>query len=464
MDMQTAQTRMPETGKYRPVPSLTVPHVVIVGGGFGGLAAAKKLAEQPVKVTVIDRTNYHLFQPMLYQVATTALAPGDIATPIRDILRHQENTNVLMAEVTGVDTQQQLVLLGNSAPVHYDYLVLATGVGTNYFGHPEWEHLAPGMKSLDDAITLKNDVLSAAEAAEREPDEERRKALLTVVLVGGGPTGVELAAMLTEDIRRFRRRNFQRVNAKNIRILLVDGGQRLISSFHPVLSRKVQRRLTRRGVEIHMGVHVTEVRDTGIMLGDTFLAAENVIWVAGVKASPAGQWLHAEVDHGGRVKVLEDLSVPGHPNIFVIGDTACVMQHGKALPGIAEPALQGGHYVAAVIADRVAGKQHPKPFRYFDEGSLAIVGRTYAIFERWPLRLTGSLAWLIWLFVHIFFLIGFRNRLVVMRRYAWSYLNPFEQSPGARIIITEHALRTFNEEGIRDHPASHAPDVASRVP
>jgi NADH dehydrogenase FAD-containing subunit len=464
MDTQTAQTRMPETGTSGTVPPATVPHVVIVGGGFGGLAVAKKLAKQPVRVTVIDRTNYHLFQPMLYQVATTALAPGDIATPIRDILRHQENTNVLMAEVTGVDTQQQLVLLGNSAPVHYDYLVLATGVGTNYFGHPEWEHLAPGMKTLDDAITLKNDVLSAVEAAEREPDEERRKALLTVVLVGGGPTGVEIAAMLTEDLRRFRRRNFQRVNVKDIRILLVDGGQRLISSFHPVLSRKVQRRLTRHGVEIRMGVHVTEVNDTGIMLGDTFLATKNVIWVAGVNASPAGQWLQAEVDRGGRVKVLEDLSVPGHPNIFVIGDTACVMQHGKALPGIAEPALQGGHYVAAVIADQVAGKEHQKPFRYFDEGSLAIVGRTYAIFERWPLHLAGSLAWLIWLFVHIFFLIGFRNRLVVMRRYAWAYLNPFEQSPGARIIITQHPLRAFAEEGSRDHTAAHTPDVASRVP
>jgi NADH:ubiquinone reductase (H+-translocating) len=355
---------------------------------------------------------------------------------------------VVMAEVTGVDTQQQLVLLENAPPVPYDYLVLATGVSTNYFGHPEWERIAPGMKSLDDAMTIKNGLLSSLEAAEREPDEEKRKALLTLVLVGGGPTGVELAAMVVENIRRFGRRNFKRAHPKDIRIVLVDGGERLLSSFHPVLSSKVQRRLLTRGVEIHLGVHVTEVSNDGVMLGDTFLAAKNVIWVAGVKASPAGEWLQAEVDHGGRVKVLDDLSVPGHPNIFVIGDTACVMQKGKALPGIAEPALQGGHYVAGVIAERVAGKDQQKPFRYFDEGSMAIVGRTYAIFERWPLHLAGSLAWLMWLFVHIFFLIGVRNRLVVFARYAWAYLRPFEQSPGARIIYSGHPVRTVEEHPV----------------
>jgi NADH:quinone reductase (non-electrogenic) len=355
------------------------------------------------------------------------------------------------------------VLLRDAPPVHYDYLVLATGVSTNYFGHPEWERLAPGMKSLDDAMTLKNDLLTALEAAEREPDEERRKALLTLVLVGGGPTGVELAAMLVENIRRFRQRNFKRAHARDIRIVLVDGGERLLASFHPVLSRQVQRRLLKRGVEIHLGVHVTEVSDEGVMLGDAFLAAKNVIWVAGVKASPAGTWLQAEVDHGGRVKVLDDLSVPGHPTIFVIGDTACVLQKGKALPGIAEPALQGGHYVAAVIADRIAGKDHQKPFRYVDEGSMAIVGRTYAIFERWPLHLAGSLAWLMWLFVHIFFLIGVRNRLVVFARYAWAYLRPFEQSPGARIIIAEHPLRTFDEEQ-GEHEKLRAPGASRSVP
>jgi NADH:ubiquinone reductase (H+-translocating) len=464
MERHTAETRLPETGTNGSVSPATVPHVVIVGGGFGGLAAARKLADQEVRVTVIDRTNYHLFQPMLYQVATTMLAPGDVATPIRDILRTQENATVLMAEVTGVDTHQQLVLMGENAPIHYDYLILATGAGTNYFGHLEWERIAPGMKTLDDAITLKNDILSALEAAEREPDEEKRKPLLTLVLVGGGPTGVELAAMLVESIRRFRRRNFQRVNARDIRIVLVDGGERLISSFHPVLSSKVLRRLLTRGVEIHLGAQVKAVNDGGVMLGDEFLAAENVIWVAGVKASPASAWLQAETDHGGRVKVQADLSVAGHPNIFVIGDTACVQQRGKTLPGIAEPALQGGHYVAAVIADRLAGKQHPKPFKYFDEGSLAIVGHTYAIFERWPLRLVGGLAWLMWLFVHIYFLIGVRNRLVVFARYAWAYLNPFEQSPGARIIFIEQPLRSFDEEGSRGQTASPGPGVASRVP
>ncbi len=464
MERHTAETRVPEVGTNSSAPPVSLPHVVIVGGGFGGLAAAKKLADQPLRVTVIDRTNYHLFQPMLYQVATTTLAPGDIATPIRDILQGQVNTNVVMAEVSGVDTQQQLVLLGKHDPIHYDYLILATGAATNYFGHPEWERIAPGMKSLDDAMRLKNDLLSALEAAEREPDEQKRKALLTLVLVGAGPTGVELAAMLVESIRRFKRRNFQRVNARDIRIVLVDGGQRLLASFHPVLSRKVQRRLLTRGVEIHLGAQVKAVTDKGVLLGDAFLAAANVIWVAGVKASPAGAWLQAATDRGGRVKVQADLSVAGHPNIFVIGDTACVMQKGKALPGIAEPALQGGHYAAAVIAERVAGKDHPKPFTYVDEGSLAIVGHTYAIFERWPLRLAGHLTWLLWLFVHIFFLIGARNRIVVFARYAWAYLNPFEQSPGARIIFAEQPLRTFAEEGAGDHPAAQAPGVTRSAP
>jgi NADH:ubiquinone reductase (H+-translocating) len=443
MDMKSTQTTMPQTPENRPGPPAAVPHVVIVGGGFGGLAAAKKLAKQPVQVTVIDRTNHHLFQPMLYQVATSSLMPADVASPLRDILR-QKNTNILMTEVTGVDTQHQLVLMGNNTPVHYDYLILATGASTNYFSHPEWENVAPGMKSLDDAMTLKNAIWSAAEAAEREPDEERRKALSTLVLVGGGATGVELAAMLTEHKHMLRRYNFQHVRMKDVRIVLVEGGPRLVAAFLPSLSEKVQQRLTKKGVQIRTGVQVKEITDQGVMIGDEFLAAKNVFWVAGVKASPAGQWLHAETDHSGRVKVQDDLSVPGHPNIFVIGDTALVMQKGKALPGLAQPALQGGHYVASVIADRIAGKEHQKPFKYFDKGSLAIVGRSYAIFESGPVHRAGTFAWLIWIFVHIYFLIGYRNRFAVLWKYARAFFDPFQHSAGARIIFSEHPLRTFD--------------------
>lgn len=442
MDIKTTQTRTPQTAENKPGPPATVPHVVIVGGGFAGLTAAKKLEKQPVRITMIDRTNYHLFQPMLYQVATTALAPTDIASPLRGLLR-RENTDFLMAEVTGVDTQQQLVWMKDDQSVHYDYLILATGANTNYFNHPEWEELARSMKTLDDAVTIKNATMLALEAAEREPDEEKRKALLTVVLVGGGPTGCELAAMMAEHRRGFKA-HFQHVSPKDIRIVLVEHESRLMASFHPTLSKKVQQHLTELGVEIRTGVAVNEVNDEGVRIGDEFLATKGVVWVAGVKASPAGQWLHAEVDHHGRVKVQNDLSVPGLPNIFVVGDTALTMQKGKALPGLAQPAIQEGHYVASVIAARIAGKGHPQPFKYFDKGSLAIVGRTYAVFESGPIHLAGSLAWLIWLFVHIYFLIGFRNRLFVFLKYAWAYFTPFEQSSGARIIFRGYPVRQLD--------------------
>lgn len=417
-----------------------VPHVVIIGGGFGGLTAAKKLAGRPVKVTLIDRMNHHLFQPMLYQVATTALAPGDIATPLRDALHHQRNTTVLMGEVTGVDTQRQLVLLEKYIAIHYDYLILATGASNNYFGHPEWANLAPGMKTLEDAIAIKNGQLLALEAAEREPDEEKRKAFLTVVLVGGGPTGCELAAMLAEHMRTLKQFHFRHIHTQDARIILVEG-TRLIASFHPSLSKKMRRRLNRLGVEVRTGIHVTEVTDKGVMVGDEFLATKRIIWTAGVEASPAGQWLHAKVDQKGRVTVQDDLSVPGCPNVFVIGHAALVLQHGKELPGLAQPAIQEGKYMAATIADRVAGKEHQEPFQYFDKGSLAVVGRTYAIFERGSIRLAGSLVWLLWVFVHIYFLIGFCKRLIVFCTYAWAYLNPFQQSPEARLIFRKLAVR-----------------------
>jgi NADH:ubiquinone reductase (H+-translocating) len=444
----STQTRMQPTLENRPGPQTSVSEVVIVGGGFGGLAAAKKLARRPVHVTVIDRTNYHLFQPMLYQVATTALMPADIAAPLRDILRRQKNTDIVMAEVTGVDTEQQLVLMGDNPPVHYDYLILATGASTNYFRHPEWENIAPGMKSLDDAVTIKNTVWSTLEAAEREPDEEKRKALLTLVLVGGGATGVELAAMFTEHKHMLSHTNFRHVRLRDIRIILVEGGPRLVAAFLPSLSEKVQQRLTKKGVEVRTNAQVKEVTDDGVMIGDEFVPAKTVIWVAGVKASPAGQWLHAETDRSGRVKVQDDLSVPGHPNIFVIGDTAEVMQKGQPLPGLAQPALQGGHYVASVISDRIAGKEHQEPFKYFDKGSLAVVGRSYAIFESGPVQRAGFFAWLIWIFVHIYFLIGFRDRFVVLWKYLRAYFDSSQHSVGARLIYSGRPIRTFEEHPV----------------
>jgi NADH dehydrogenase len=433
--VKATQSRRAPGAEPNSVVPVTVPHVVIVGGGFGGLTATKKLADQPVHVTLIDRTNYHLFQPMLYQVATSALAAHDIASPLRDILQDQQNATVIMAEVVGVDTRQQLVQTAVGESVHYDYLILATGAQNNYFGHPEWEERAAGMKSLEDAIVIRNSVMATLEAADREPDEEKRKAMLTVVLVGGGPTGCELAAMVAEHKRGLKRRKFQRVKESDVRILLVEGEPRLMASFHPALSAKVQRRLTKDGVEIRTGVHVKEITDRGVVVGDEFVNAHHVLWTAGVKASPVGQWLHVDTDHSGRVKVQRDFSVPGHPNIFVLGDAALAIQHGKPLPGLAQPALQEGSYVAAVIADQIAGKEHTEPFKYRDKGSLAVVGRTYAVFESGPVHMAGPVAWLIWVFVHIYFLVGFRNRLAVLWTYAWAYLYPFQHSPGSRLII-----------------------------
>ena len=433
---ELTQTPTAQTAEKK---STTTPHVVIVGGGFGGLQAAKALARQPVQVTVIDHNNFHLFQPMLYQVATAGLSPSDIANPLRAVLEKQRNTGVLMAEVTGIDVNEQQVLLGERQAIHYDYLILATGATSNYFGHPEWQHLAPSLKNVNDALVVRRLVLSAFEEAECEPDEENRKALLTFVLVGGGPTGVELAGAIAELARESLKGNFRHIDPTMTRIVLVQGPQRILPSFPAALAQRASKKLQQFGVEIRTGKHVKEVRKDGVMIGDEFLATENVVWTAGVKASPAGEWLHAEVDHRGRVKVQADLTVPGHDNIFVIGDTALVEQNGKPLPGLAPVAMQEADYAASVIANRIAGKAHPKPFRYFDKGSLATVGRSFGIVAIGPLRFTGLLARLIWLFVHILFLIGARNRLLVFIQYAWNY---FTFQRGTRIIIPEENIRS----------------------
>ncbi len=437
MGTTATRSRQPQTTHdTTKQPTTVMPRVVIIGAGFGGLQAAKALADTPVHITVIDRNNYHLFQPMLYQVATGGLSPDDISAPIRQILCRQQNTEVLMAEVTGIDTQGQRVLMGDQS-VPYDYLIVATGATSNYFGHNEWEQYAPGIKTLGDAMAIRDTILMAFEAAERETDPEKRQAHLTFLLVGGGPTGVELAGAMAVLVRESLNGNFRHIHPASARIILVEGESRIMPSFPASLTRKATVKLKQLGVEIRTGVHVKEVDATGVMIGNQRVDAENVIWTAGVKASPAGQWLHAPVDHDGRVKVKSDLTVPGHPNIFVIGDTATVTQKGKHLPGVAPVAIQEAKYVASVIAERVAGKEHLQPFRYFNKGTLAVIGRSFGIVNIGPIRFTGLLAWFTWLLVHLFFLIGFRNRVIVLLQYAWVF---FTYQKGSRIILPQKTL------------------------
>ena len=435
-EMNSSQPAAAQTASQNQNETERVPHVVIVGGGFGGLTAAKKLGNKPVRVTLIDRNNYHLFQPMLYQVATSGLVPAEIAAPIRDSLhRQKKNTNVLLDEVTGVDTEQQLVLLRDGSPLHYDYLILATGAESNYFGHPEWASDSPGMKNLADGLEVQQTMLGSFEEAEKEPDEQKRKRLLTFVFIGAGPTGVELAAASATHINHILAGNFQRIKPGDARLILVQGPDRVLPTFSPKLTDKVEKKLKELGVQIIKGVHVTELDAHGVQVGDQYIETDNAFWLAGVSASPAGKWLGAECDRGGRVKVQSDLSVPGHPNIFVIGDTACVMQDGKPLPGVAQPAIQGGHYVASVILDRVAGREHKEPFKYFDKGSMAVVGRTYAVVESGPIHTAGFFGFLMWVFLHIYYLIGYRSRLTVLTNYFLAYMSSHRRRGGTSIIM-----------------------------
>ncbi len=411
-----------------------MPHVVIVGAGFGGLRAARALRNAPVQVTVIDRQNHHLFQPLLYWVATAGLSPADICSPIRGILRNQKNAEVFMDEVTGVDVQGQHVLMGDHS-VPYDYLVLATGVHDNYFGHPEWEDYAPGLKSIVDAISIRRKILLAFEAAEIETDPEKIKALLTFVLVGAGPTGVEMAGAIAELAHKALAPDFRHIDTRMTRIILIEAGPRILAAFPESLAQKTQQKLVSMGVEVLTGTPVTNVDEHGVVVDGERINAATIIWGAGVSASSAGKWLGTEVDRAGRVKVLNDLSIPGHPNIFVIGDTVSFIQNGKPLPGVAQVAMQGGHYVASVISQRVKGKELEKSFYYRDKGNLATVGRSYAIVDLGNIRLTGFFAWLMWLAVHIYFLVGFRNRLVAIFQWAWTY---FTYARGARLITFEN--------------------------
>jgi NADH:ubiquinone reductase (H+-translocating) len=406
------------------------PRVVIVGAGFGGLSAATALRHEKVEVTVIDRRNYHLFQPLLYQVATAALSPAEIAQPIRSILRHQRNATVLLGRVTAVDTQARHVLIGQRR-VPYDYLIVATGARHNYFGHDEWEAVAPGLKKIEDATDIRRRILLAFEEAENAAHAEEMVPMLTFAIVGGGPTGVELAGQIAELAKQALVADFRRIQPHDARVLLIEAGPRLLPAFPERLSAVAKRALERLGVEVRLGAPVTACDDQGVMVGDERIQAGVVIWAAGVAASPAAKWLAAESDRAGRVKINADLSLPGHPEIFVIGDTALA---ADPLPGVAAVAKQAGKYVAGVIRARLRGRP-TRPFRYLNLGNLATIGRTAAVADFGWLRLTGWIAWVLWGVVHIYFLIGFRNRLVVALDWLWAYLT-FRR--GAR-LITGHS-------------------------
>jgi NADH:ubiquinone reductase (H+-translocating) len=413
--------------------------VVIVGGGFGGLRAARALSHAPVHVTLIDRKNHHLFQPLLYQVATAALSPADISAPIRHVLRRQKNAEVLLAEVTGVDVARREVHVHDLATgtydraVPYDYLILATGASQSYFGHDEWAEYAMSLKSVEDATAIRRKLLLAFEAAEQEmqldPDEAR--ALMTFVIVGAGPTGVEMAGEIAEVARKSLLADFRHIDPATARILLVEAAPRILAAYPESLAERAAAKLQRMGVEVRTGSKVEQVDAEGAVIDGERVLARTVVWAAGVQASPAGAWLGVETDRAGRVVVRDDLSVPGHPEIFVIGDTAHAMWQGQPLPGVAPVALQQGAYVAKVIRGRLDGKTTIKPFAYFDKGTLSTVGRLYAIADIRGLRLFGFFAWIIWVVVHIFFLIGFRNRVVVIFQWAWAYLT---YQRGARLI------------------------------
>jgi NADH dehydrogenase len=406
------------------------PKVVVVGGGFGGLSVVRGLRGAPVEVTLVDRRNFHLFQPLLYQVATGGLSPANIAAPLRALVKRQKNARVLLAEATGVDVGGRRLLLADGA-LPYDVLVVATGARHSYFGRPEWEGLAPGLKTLEDATLIRTRVLAAFEEAEREEDPARRREALTFVVVGAGPTGVELAGALAEIARHTLRDEFRQIDPAEARILLVEGTERVLGSFSPELSARAARDLARLGIELRTGTLVTDVGPRGVRLrhGDAAeeIAARTVLWAAGVEGSPLGRLLAraagAEVDRAGRVLVEPDLTLPGHPELFVIGDLALLtVPSGHPLPGVAPVAMQQGRHAARTIRDRLEGRS-ARPFRYVDKGSLATIGRASAVAEIGGLRFGGYLAWLAWLFVHLLYIVQFGNRVLVLVQWAWSYLS-----------------------------------------
>jgi NADH:quinone reductase (non-electrogenic) len=406
------------------------PEVVIVGGGFGGLYAARALRGAPVHVTIVDRRNHHLFQPLLYQVATAALNPADIAAPIRSVFRGWQNVSVILAEAVAVDVAAKKLVLADGELL-YDYLVLATGATHSYFGHDEWAPLAPGLKSIEDALDIRRRVLLAYEMAEREGDPENRRQWMTFVIIGGGPTGVELAGALAEISRQALSREFQHIDPSQARIILIEGMPRVLPPYPEDLSAKARTQLERLGVEVRAGVRVTGIDAQGVMLGEERISARTVIWAAGVAASPLARTLGVPLDRAGRVVVTPNLTIPSHDEVFVIGDLAAVERDGKSVPGVAPAAIQMGRHVALSIR-RALGGQAPEPFHYWDKGSFATIGRGKAVGDTFGgLRLWGLPAWMAWLAIHIFFLIGFRNRVLVIFQWAYSYVT-FRR--GARLI------------------------------
>jgi NADH:ubiquinone reductase (H+-translocating) len=407
------------------------PRVVIVGGGFAGLQAAKTLADAPVRITLVDRRNHHLFQPLLYQVATAALSPADIAQPIRSVLRGQPNVEVVLAEVETIDPTTKEVVLEDMENLSYDFLILAAGANHAYFGHDEWEPYAPGLKSLEEALDIRRRILVSFEEAERESDPARRKALMTFVVVGGGPTGVEMAGAIAEIARFSLARDFRHIDTRDAKVILVEASNTLLAAFPERLSRHALQDLKRLGVDVRFGKPVTAISSEAVTVGDEIIPARTVVWAAGVQASTLGSSLGVELDRAGRVLVNPDLSVPGHPEIFVIGDMASLRDlRGQPLPGVAQVAMQQGEWAAANIQRAIEGKPG-RPFRYRDLGNMATIGRNSAVADVRGLRLTGFIAWLAWALVHILNLIGFRNRVLVGLQWLWGYLT-FQR--GARLI------------------------------
>jgi NADH dehydrogenase len=403
----------------------STPHVVIVGGGFGGLYAARAMARAPVRVTVIDRHNYHLFQPLLYQVASATLSPADIARPIRRVLHKYPNVEVVLGEVSAVDVEARRVSLKGGEEISYDFLILAAGAVDQYFGHPEWAPIAPALKTIDDATEIRRRFLLAFEAAEHETDPAMQRALLTFVMVGGGPTGVEMAGAFAEIARHTLRKDFRHMDPTSARILLIEGGPRLLAAYPEKLSESAKEQLEAMGVHVRLNSRVTGIEFGAVFVGEERIPAYNVVWSAGVSASPLGKTLGAPVDRMGRVVVEPDLSVPGHPEVFVVGDLAAFnhqLPGGEPLAGVAQVAIQGGEAAARNIARTIRGEPRV-PFHYHDKGSMATIGRAKAIAQIGRFQLSGFIAWLVWIFVHILFLIGFRNRATVMLEWAWSYLS-----------------------------------------
>ena len=412
------------------------PHVVVIGGGFGGLSAARRLGRLPVDVTLVDRRNHHVFQPLLYQVATAGLSPAEIAAPIRHILRRQRSTRVLLGEATAIDLAGTKLRLDDGSEVAYDYLVVAAGAANSYFGHDEWEEHAPGLKSLEEALEIRRRALLAFEQAEREDDPERRRQWLTFAVIGGGPTGVEMAGAFAEIARHTLAREFRRIDPASARVVLIEAGPRVLPAYPPELSASAQRQLEALGVMVWTGSKVTDVTADGVRIGADHLAAKTVVWAAGLIGSPLARSLGVPLDRGGRVRVEPDLSVPGHPQAFVVGDLAAFEHGGQSVPGLAPAAMQMGDHAARNVGRAQRGEPL-LPFRYHDKGTLATIGRSRGIALIGRLQLSGLVAWLAWLGIHIFFLIGFRNRLMVMLEWAWAYAT-YDRS--ARLIVERGRL------------------------